>query len=111
MSIRHVEQIATAALLHDVGKTYEEYGTLIRKDGKLTAEEKRLLQSHPVRSAELVTTISTLRGTIEKAVRHHHENFAASRYPDGLSGDDVPLRPRLIMIAHTHTSSPPDRPY
>jgi putative nucleotidyltransferase with HDIG domain len=111
MSIRHVEQIATAALLHDVGKTYEEYGTLIRKEGKLTAEEKRLLQSHPVRSAELVSTISTLRGIIEKAVRHHHENFDGSGYPDGLSGEDIPVGARIIMIADTIDAMTTDRPY
>src|SRR5207247_4672461 len=98
ISFRHVEQIATAALLHDVGKTYEEYGALIRKEGKLTPEEKRLLQSHPVRSAELISTISTLQGAIEKAVRHHHENFDGTGYPDCLSGSDIPIRGRIITI-------------
>ncbi|HYK81723.1 MAG TPA: HD-GYP domain-containing protein, partial [Gemmatimonadales bacterium] len=111
MSIRNVEQIATAALLHDVGKTYEEYGALIRKDGKLTAEEKRLLQTHPVRSAELVSTISTLRGVIEKAVRHHHENFDGSGYPDGLAGEEIPMGARIIMIADTIDAMTTDRPY
>src|SRR5260370_19676462 len=111
MSSRHVEQIATAALLHDVGKTYEEYGTLIRKDGKLTGEEKRVLQSSTVRSAELVSTIPTLRGTIEKAVRHHHENFDGSGYPDGLSGEEIPVGARIIMIADTIDAMTTDRPY
>jgi len=111
ISFRHVEQIATAALLHDVGKTYEEYGALIRKEGKLTPEEKRLLQSHPVRSAELISTISTLQGAIEKAVRHHHENFDGTGYPDGLSGDDIPIGARIIMIADTLDAMTTDRPY
>lgn len=111
MSIRHVEQIATAALLHDVGKTYEEYGGLIRKEGKLTPEEKKLLQSHPVRSAELVTTISALRGTVERAVRHHHENFDGTGYPDGLAREDIPIGARVIMIADTLDAMTTDRPY
>ena len=111
ISFRHVEQIATAALLHDVGKTYEEYGALIRKEGKLTPDEKRLLQSHPVRSAELVSTISTLQGAIAKAVRHHHENFDGTGYPDGLSGDDIPIGARVIMIADTLDAMTTDRPY
>ena len=111
LSIRHVEQIATAALLHDVGKTYEEYGSLIRKEGKLTPDEKRLLQSHPVRSAELVTTISALRGAIEQAVRHHHENFDGTGYPDGLARDEIPIGARVIMIADTLDAMTTDRPY
>ncbi len=111
ISFRQVEQIATAALLHDLGKTYEEYGALIRKEGKLTPEEKRLLQSHPVRSAELVSTISTLQGAIEKADRHHHENFDGTGYPDGLSGDDIPIGARIIMIADTLDAMTTDRPY
>src|SRR5216117_1515859 len=51
---RHIDQITTAALLHDVGKYHEKYWPLLRKESKLTPEEKELLQSHPVRSAELV---------------------------------------------------------
>jgi putative nucleotidyltransferase with HDIG domain len=108
---RQVEQIATAALLHDVGKVYEEYASLLQKEGRLTPEEKALLQTHPVRSAELVTTISSLRGPIEKAVRHHHENFDGTGYPDGLAGDAIPLGARIIMAADTLDAMTTDRPY
>lgn len=111
LSNRHVEQIATAALLHDVGKIYEEYAPLLRKDGKLTVDEKKLLQSHPVRSAELVATISSLRGTISEAVRHHHENYDGTGYPDGFAGDRIPLGARVIMIADTLDAMTTDRPY
>jgi len=48
-----VDQIGTAALLHDVGKIYEEFAPLLRKEGRLTPEERMLMQAHPVRSAEL----------------------------------------------------------
>jgi len=108
---RQVEQIATAALLHDVGKVYEEYASLLHKEGRLTAEEKILLQTHPVRSAELVTTISSLRGAIEGAVRHHHENFDGTGYPDGLAGDAIPFGARIIMVADTLDAMTTDRPY
>jgi HD-GYP domain-containing protein (c-di-GMP phosphodiesterase class II) len=106
-----VEQIATAALLHDVGKVYEEYATLLQKEGRLTPEEKALLQTHPVRSAELVTTISSLRGLIENAVRHHHENFDGTGYPDALAGHAIPLGARIIMVADTLDAMTTDRPY
>jgi putative nucleotidyltransferase with HDIG domain len=111
ISFRQVELIATAALLHDVGKTYSEYAPLLLKEGRLTTEEKNLLQTHPVRSAELVGTISTLRGAVEEAVRHHHENFDGSGYPDGLAGEGIPLGARVIMIADTLDAMTTDRPY
>jgi len=105
------DHIATAALLHDVGKVYEEYAPLLRKQAKLTAEERKLLESHPVRSAELVCTISSLRGPVEKAIRHHHENYDGSGYPEGLSGEDIPIGARIIMIADTLDAMTTDRPY
>jgi putative nucleotidyltransferase with HDIG domain len=111
MSFRQVELVATAALLHDVGKTYSEYAPLLQKEGRLTPEERMLLQTHPVRSAELVGTISTLRGPVEKAVRHHHENFDGSGYPDGLVAEQIPIGARIIMIADTIDAMTTDRPY
>jgi len=111
VSSRQVEQIATAALLHDVGKTYEEYGPLLRKEGGLTAEERTLLQSHPVRSAELVTTISSFRGSVEQAVRYHHENFDCTVYPEGRAGNEIHIGARVIMVADTLDAMTTDRPY
>ena len=111
LSWGHVEQISTAALLHDVGKIYEEYAPLLRKEGRLTPEEKGLLQTHPIRSAELVTTISSLRGPVAEAVRFHHENFDGTGYPDGRSGEAIPVGARVIMLADTLDAMTTDRPY
>jgi HD-GYP domain-containing protein (c-di-GMP phosphodiesterase class II) len=111
VSFRQIEQVVTAALLHDIGKTFSEFATLLQKDGALTPEERSLLQSHPVRSAELVHMISSLRGPVEKAVRHHHENYDGSGYPDGLTGEDIPLGARIIMVADTLDAMTTDRPY
>ncbi|PYP22544.1 MAG: hypothetical protein DMD55_19245 [Gemmatimonadetes bacterium] len=111
LSGKQVEQITTAALLHDVGKIYEDYAPLLRKEGKLTPEERRVLQSHPARSAELVTTISKLQGPVADAVRYHHENFDGSGYPDGLSGENIPIGARVIMLADTLDAMTTDRPY
>jgi putative nucleotidyltransferase with HDIG domain len=108
---RHVEQVETAALLHDVGKIHEEYAPLLRKEGKLDATEKALMQTHALRSAELVSTISAFRGAITEAVRHHHENYNGTGYPDGLAGDDIPIGARMIMIADTVDAMTTDRPY
>lgn len=111
LSRRHVDQIRTAALLHDVGKIHEEYAALLRKEGKLDGTEKALMQTHSVRSAELVSTISAFKGDITDAVRHHHENFDGTGYPDGLSGRAIPFGSRIIMIADTIDAMTTDRPY
>jgi hypothetical protein len=111
VGFRETEAIATAALLHDVGKIYEEFAPLLRKEGKLTEHERFVMESHPARSSELVGTISTLRGSVERIVRHHHENFDGSGYPLGLAGEDIPLGARIVMIADTTDAMTTDRPY
>ena len=111
LGFKETEAIATAALLHDVGKIYEEFAPLLRKEGKLTEHERFVMESHPARSAELVGTISNLRGSVERIVRHHHENFDGSGYPLGLAGEDIPLGARIVMIADTTDAMTTDRPY
>jgi putative nucleotidyltransferase with HDIG domain len=111
LTFQQAEEVATAALLHDVGKIYEEFAPLLRKPGKLTDEERLLMQTHVERSAELVGTISNLRGRIQKYVRHHHERFDGSGYPDGLAGQGIPIGARLIMVADTTDAMTTDRPY
>ena len=69
------------------------------------------MESHPVRSAELIGTISSLHGQVYKCVRHHHENFDGSGYPDGLAGEQIPLGARIIMVADTVDAMTTDRPY
>jgi putative nucleotidyltransferase with HDIG domain len=106
-----VEQVRTAALLHDVGKIHEEYAPLLRKEGKLDPAEKALMQTHSMRSADLVGTISAFRGAIVDAVRHHHENYDGTGYPSNLSGYAIPVGSRIIMIADTVDAMTTDRPY
>jgi putative nucleotidyltransferase with HDIG domain len=108
---RAVEQIRTAALLHDVGKIHEVYAPLLRKEGKLDPAEIALMQTHSVRSAELVSTISSFKGVITDAVKGHHENYDGSGYPDGISGRAIPIGSRIIMVADTIDAMTTDRPY
>jgi len=111
LSAEHVENIKRAALLHDVGKIYEEFAPLLRKEGKLTPEEMMTMRTHVVRSAQLVATAGKLRGAVEAMIKHHHENFDGTGYPDGLAGDEIPLGARIIMIADTIDAMTTDRPY
>lgn len=111
LGLKEIERISTAALLHDVGKIYEEFAPILRKEGRLTAEEKAVMQTHPVRSAELVGTITSLHGYVYKCVRHHHENYDGSGYPDGLVARQIPIGARIIMVADTMDAMTTDRPY
>jgi putative nucleotidyltransferase with HDIG domain len=111
LGTRQVEQVTTAGLLHDVGKIHEEYAPLLRKEGKLDATETALMQTHSIRSAELVGTISAFRGVITEAVRHHHENFDGTGYPNGLAREAIPIGARIIMIADTVDAMTTNRSY
>jgi hypothetical protein len=111
LSAREIEQVETAALLHDVGKIHEEFAPLLRKEGRLTEAETALMQTHSTRSAELVGIISKFRGFIQDSVRHHHERWDGQGYPTGLSGKSIPLASRIILISDTIDAMTTDRPY
>jgi HD-GYP domain-containing protein (c-di-GMP phosphodiesterase class II) len=111
LSAREIEQVETAALLHDVGKIHEEFAPLLRKEGRLTDAETALMQTHSTRSAELVGIISKFRGFIQDSVRHHHERWDGQGYPTGLSGRSIPIASRIILISDTIDAMTTDRPY
>lgn len=105
-----VERVRIAALLHDIGKIDEVYAPILRKEGKLTPEEWEIMKTHPVKSAELVSTLTDLRDIVAP-VRHHHEHWNGKGYPDGLAGEDIPLAARIITFADTMDALMTDRPY
>ena len=111
LSAQQIEDVETAALLHDVGKIHEEFAPLLRKESRLTDEETALMQTHAAKSAELVGIISKFRGGIQHAVRHHHERWDGQGYPDGITGASIPLASRIILIADTIDAMTTDRPY
>lgn len=110
LNSRQIERVGTAALLHDVGKIHEIYAPILRKPDKLTQEEWAIMQTHSIKSAELVATVSHLRELVAP-VRHHHENWDGSGYPDGIAGETIPLESRIIMFADTIDAMTSDRPY
>jgi hypothetical protein len=111
LSAREIEQVETAALLHDVGKIHEEFAPLLRKEGRLTDEETALMQTHSQRSADLVGIISKFHGFVHESVLHHHERWDGQGYPEGISGKEIPLGARIILIADTIDAMTTDRPY
>jgi putative nucleotidyltransferase with HDIG domain len=105
-----IERIGKAALLHDVGKIYEKYAPILRKADKLSPDEWTVMQEHPADGASLVATMSGLHDLIP-AIRHHHENWDGSGYPDGSAGDAIPLAARIITFADTVDAMTSERPY
>ena len=107
---KEIERVVAAALLHDVGKIHEVFGPILSKPGRLTPEEQVIMRTHPVKSAELAGTVTQLRDVVP-LIRHHHENWDGTGYPDGLKGDGIPLGSRIIMFADTIDAMTTDRPY
>ncbi len=107
---KEIERVGVAALLHDVGKIHEVFAPILSKPGRLTAEENAIMQTHPIKSAELVSNVSQLKDVISP-IRHHHENWDGTGYPDGLVADSIPLASRIIMFADTIDAMTTDRPY
>jgi HD-GYP domain-containing protein (c-di-GMP phosphodiesterase class II) len=105
-----VERVGVAALLHDVGKIDEAFAPILAKEGRLTPEEWEVMKRHPIRSAELVGLLSSLKDVVP-SVRHHHENWDGTGYPDGIKGESIPLASRIIMFADTLDAMTSDRPY
>lgn len=97
MGGRRLEVLRFAGILHDVGKLGVPT-RLLRKDGPLTPEERRVVQLHPEYGHELVRDIGFL-GEARAAILHHHERLDGSGYPDGLAGHQIPESARVVAVA------------
>ena len=94
-----IHAVRLAALLHDVGKIVVPENVLI-KPGPLTEEEFHHVRRHPDVGAEILKNVRNF--AVEATmVRHHHENWDGSGYPDGLQGEEIPLGSRVIRVADT----------
>jgi putative nucleotidyltransferase with HDIG domain len=110
LSEKDVQMVGRAALLHDVGKIHEKYGPILRKADRLSPEEWTTMREHPADGAELIATMSPLRELVAP-VRHHHENWDGTGYPDGMAGELIPLAARIIRFADTIDAMTTVRPY
>src|SRR5919106_4995752 len=96
-------------LLHDIGKVAIPDG-ILHKAQALTPEERALMRRHPVIGAEILAGIPFLEAACE-VVRHHHERWDGSGYPDGLAGEAIPLSARVFAVADALDAITTDRPY
>jgi putative nucleotidyltransferase with HDIG domain len=109
MSSEMVDVVSRGAMLHDLGKL-SIMETILSKPGRLTDEEFAIIKSHPTVGAKILEPLRFLeRETC--AVRHHHERFDGSGYPDGLAGEDIPLVARVVTVADVFDAITSNRPY
>ncbi len=104
-----VRRIRFGALLHDIGKVGVS-GEIIRKPTSLDPSEQAKMRQHPVIGAEIMQPVELLSEAAE-IVRHHHEHYDGSGYPDGLKGEGIPIGSRIILVADAYHAITSDRPY
>ncbi len=92
-----LSQLETAAILHDLGKIVISED-IINKKGALTDEEIKMIHRHPVISAEILEPIGAFKKEL-LFIRHHHENYDGTGYPNGLIGKSIPIGSRIIAVA------------
>lgn len=101
-----------SALFHDLGKIGIPDAILL-KPGRLTPEEEKIMRLHPVKSAEIIEPLHTLpffEATLP-GILHHHERMDGAGYPNGVSGEQIPLSARVLLIADTFDAMTTTRPY
>ena len=104
-----LKKLRLAGLLHDIGKI-GTYDYLLDKPAKLTNEEFEIVKKHPVQGAEIIKEIKQLREIIP-IIRHHHENFNGTGYPDRLRAEEIPFFASILHVADSFDSMTSDRPY
>ena len=109
LSENEAEEIRQAALLHDVGKIGIPE-RILNKPGGLDADEFEVMKEHSVLGAKILEPLRSLKN-IQKIVRHHHEYWDGSGYPDGLAGDAIPFVSRVIAIADAFDTMVSERTY
>jgi putative two-component system response regulator len=108
LSSQEREDLQIATLLHDIGKIGLS-NRLLKKNG-LSQNESLEIRQHPVKGVHLIEPLS-FSHTITSAIRHHHERWDGKGYPDGLSGEEIPLLARIIALADSYDAMVSDRPY
>jgi len=104
-----IDILNVSGLLHDIGKQGIP-DAILKKEGKLTEEERAMINTHPTRGVNLIKHIKQF-ATCLPHIRHHHERIDGKGYPDGLKGDDIPLGARIIAVADTYDALTSDRCY
>ncbi|UQN08404.1 HD domain-containing phosphohydrolase [Deinococcus sp. QL22] len=103
-------ELRVGAYLHDIGKLAVPDAILL-KPGKLDAHEWGVMQRHSTIGDELVARIPTVTAQARSVVRHHHERWDGTGYPDRLAGTDIPVGARIFSVADVYDALTSERPY
>jgi putative nucleotidyltransferase with HDIG domain len=103
------QRVRVAAFLHDLGKVGVPTDLLLRA-GALDPAERAVVERHPTIGAHLLTPLA-LPCEIPLAIRHHHEWWDGTGYPDGVAGEEIPLDARIVSVADAFDAMSCDRPY
>jgi len=95
--------------MHDIGKVGIP-DSILFKPGKLTPEEWEVMRTHTTRGVEICRHLKSLAPVVP-VIRHHHERWDGSGYPDGLAGEEIPLLARLLQIGDIYDALTTSRPY
>jgi diguanylate cyclase (GGDEF)-like protein len=106
---RALKRLELGALLHDIGKIGIP-SDVLAKPGRLTAAERKLVQTHPELGERIIAPIDRLQ-SVRPIVRHCHERWDGRGYPDGVAGEDIPLESRIIFVCDAYHAMTTDRPY
>ena len=104
-----LEALEWGGLLHDVGKIGVPDAVLLKQD-RLNREERMIMNSHPVLGAQIIAPVSKLAAELP-IIRHHHEWYNGSGYPDRLIGDEIPKLARILHVADAFEAMTAARPY
>ena len=104
-----LKRLELGALFHDIGKIGVP-STILAKPGRLTADERAIMQTHPALGEGIIAPIDRLED-VRPIVRHCHEHWDGSGYPDRKRGEEIPLESRIVLVCDAYHAMTTDRPY
>ncbi len=109
LSTKERHQLYLAAMLHDIGKIGVP-DELLHRPGNLSDEEMERVRNHVQLGASMIEMLGEMH-PIVPLIRHHHESWDGTGYPDGMKGEEIPLISRIISVADMYDAMTSDRPY
>ena len=106
---RELADLRFGALVHDIGKIGVPDSILLKR-ALLTEPERLLMEEHPATGERILSPLNSLSGALP-VVRHHHERYDGTGYPDGLAGEAIPLAARIVAVCDAYDAMTSDRPY